>query len=114
VISALQQSRSSSRLVLRARPFELIGGTVLRYGLVLFLVLFGLAKFTEGEAHTIQPWVANSPFLGWLYGVTSVQGASNLIGVIEITIGVLLAVGRGGRGFRSLVVSAPLSRLGSR
>ena len=71
MISTLQQSRSASRLFLRARPFELVGGAVLRYGLVLFLVLFGLAKFTEGEAHTIQPWVANSPFLGWLYAVPS-------------------------------------------
>jgi len=73
-------------------PFELVGGEILRYGLVLFLILFGVAKFTEAEAQTIQPWVANSPYLGWLYGVTSVQGASNVIGVFEITIGVLLAV----------------------
>ena len=51
-----------------------------------------LAKFTEGEALTILPWVANSPFLSWLYAVTSVQGGSNLIGVIELIIGVLLAV----------------------
>src|SRR5207237_6439482 len=34
----------------------------------------------------------NSPFLSWLYAVTSVQGGSNLIGVIELIIGVLLAV----------------------
>jgi uncharacterized membrane protein YkgB len=69
-----------------------VSGAILRYSLVLFLVLFGLAKFTESEALTIQPWVANSPFLGWLYGVTSVQGGSNLIGVIELTIAVLLVV----------------------
>jgi uncharacterized membrane protein YkgB len=36
--------------------------------------------------------VANSPVLGWLYAVTSVQGGSNVIGVIELTLGVLLAV----------------------
>jgi uncharacterized membrane protein YkgB len=83
---------SSSRFALRARPFELASGAILRYSLVLFLVLFGLAKFTEGEALTIQPWVANSPFLGWLYALTSVQGGSDLIGVIELTLGVLLAV----------------------
>src|SRR3954452_18163966 len=53
---------------------------------------FGLAKFTEGEALTIQPWVANSPFLSWLYTVICVQGGSNLIGVMELVIGVLLAV----------------------
>jgi reactive chlorine resistance protein C len=93
VIGTLPQSRvSSSRFALRARPFELASGAILRFSLVLFLILFGLAKFTEGEALTIQPWVANSPFLGWLYAVTSVQGGSNLIGIIELILGVLLAV----------------------
>ncbi len=93
MIGTLPQSRvTSSRFALPARPFELASGAILRYSLVLFLVLFGLAKFTDGEALTIQPWVANSPLLGWLYAVTSVQGASNVIGVIELIIGVLLAV----------------------
>ena len=82
----------SSRFALHARPFELVSGAILRYSLVLFLILFGLAKFTEGEALTIQPWVANSPFLGWLYAVTTVQGGSNVLGVIELVVGVLLAV----------------------
>ena len=93
MIGTLPQSRLfASRFALPARPFELASGAVLRYSLVLFLVLFGLAKFTEGEALTIQPWVAHSPFLGWLYALTSVQGGSNVIGVIELIVGVLLAV----------------------
>jgi uncharacterized membrane protein YkgB len=93
VIGTLPQSRlSSSRFALQARPFELASSAILRYSLVLFLVLFGLAKFTEGEALTIQPWVANSPFLGWLYAVTSVQGGSGAIGVIELIVGALLAI----------------------
>ena len=92
MIGTLQTSRPASRLAFRARPFELLGGVILRYGLVLFLVLFGLAKFTDAEAQTIQPWVAHSPFLGWLYAVTTLQGASNLIGLIELTVGLLLAV----------------------
>jgi uncharacterized membrane protein YkgB len=92
VIGTLPQPRVASRFVLRARPFELASGVILRYSLVLFLVLFGLAKFTEAEALTIQPWVASSPFLGWLYAITSVQGGSNLIGIVELAIGILLAV----------------------
>jgi uncharacterized membrane protein YkgB len=92
VIGTLPQSHASSRFALHARPFELASGAILRYSLVLFLVLFGLAKFTQGEALTIQPWVANSPFLSWLYAVTSVQGGSDVIGVIELIVGVLLAV----------------------
>jgi uncharacterized membrane protein YkgB len=65
---------------------------VLRYGLALFLVGGGLAKFTSAEALTIQPWIAHSPFLGWLYAVTTVQAASITIGIIELIIGALLAV----------------------
>lgn len=93
MIGTLHSPRVSAyRLGLRARPFDLVGGAILRYALVLFLLLFGLAKFTPAEAETIQPWVANSPFLGWLYALTSVQGASNLIGVLELSLGVLLAI----------------------
>lgn len=76
MIGTLPQPRVASRFVLHARPFELISGALLRYSLVLFLVLFGLAKFTQAEALTIGPWVANSPFLGWQYAVTSVQAGS--------------------------------------
>jgi reactive chlorine resistance protein C len=92
VIGTLQTSRPAFRFVLRARPFQLLGAAILRYGLVLFLVLFGLAKFTDAEAQTIHPWVANSPFLWWLYAVTTLQGASNVIGLLELTLGALLAV----------------------
>jgi uncharacterized membrane protein YkgB len=90
--AALARPRPARPFVLRARPFEVLGAGVLRYGLVLFLVGIGLLKFTAAEALAIQPWVAHSPFLGWLYAVTSVQGASNLIGVIEVILGALLAV----------------------
>ena len=74
-----------------ARVVEAASAVVLRYGLVLFLVGGGLAKFTSAEALTIQPWVAHSPFLGWLYAVTTVQGASTAIGIIELILGALLA-----------------------
>ena len=76
-----------------ARIFERVGGGVLRYGLVFLLVAIGLLKFTQAEALAIQPWVAHSPFMGWLYEVMSVQMVSNLIGVIEISLlGALLAM----------------------
>ncbi len=94
MIATLDRSRTVRPFALRARPFEIVGGGILRYGLVLLLVLIGLLKFTEAEALAIQPWVAHSPFLGWLYALLSVQAASAVIGVIEIVIGVLLAVSR--------------------
>ena len=85
---------ASHSLAHAARFFELVGGGILRYGLVLLLVGIGALKFTEAEALAIQPWVAHSPFLGWLYTVMSVQSASSLIGVVEIAIGLALAVHR--------------------
>ena len=36
--------------------------------------------------------IANSPLMSWLYLVTGLQGASNLIGAAEIVIAALLAV----------------------
>ncbi len=95
MIGALEQRpRATYRFASPARAFELLGAAILRYGLVLFLVVFGLAKFTQAEASMIQPWVASSPFLGWLYAVTSVQGASALVGVVELALGGLLAIRR--------------------
>ena len=63
-----------------------------RYGLVVVLFLIGALKFTPGEAAGIQPLVAHSPLMSWMYGVLSVQGVSNLIGTIEIAIAALIAL----------------------
>ena len=71
MIDAVQRKPAVQPLDSNGRVVEAIGRAVLRYGLVLFLVAFGLAKFTEFEAQWIQPLLANSPFFGWMYGVTS-------------------------------------------
>lgn len=71
-----------------------VGQAILRYSLVFFFVAFGLYKFTAEEAQAIQPLMANSPFFSWLYALFSVQGASNVIGVVEISAGVLIALRR--------------------
>jgi uncharacterized membrane protein YkgB len=71
---------------------ETVGIYVSRYGLLLTLLLIGVLKFTASEAHGIQPLVANSPLMFWLYRVLSVQAVSNLIGVIEIVAAVLIAL----------------------
>lgn len=67
-------------------------GLVLRYGLVLVIGWIGLMKFTSHEAYGIEPLVANSPFMGWLYGIFSVTTFSALLGVLEVGAAVLLAV----------------------
>jgi uncharacterized membrane protein YkgB len=60
--------------------------------LVAVLLLIGVLKFTPGEAAGIQPLVAHSPLMSWMYSLLSVQGVSNLIGAIEIAIAVLIAL----------------------
>ncbi|WP_308206724.1 YkgB family protein [Mycolicibacterium fluoranthenivorans] len=63
-----------------------------RYGLATVLAWIGLLKFTSYEAQGIQPLVANSPFMSWLYQVFSETTFSTILGIIEVTAAVLLAV----------------------
>jgi uncharacterized membrane protein YkgB len=63
-----------------------------RYGLVVVIAWIGALKFTAYEAKGIQPLVANSPFMSWLYEIFTVNTFSALLGVVEITTAVLLAV----------------------
>lgn len=72
------------------RWMETAGGAILLYGLVAILLYFGFFKFHPAEAAAIQPLVSNSPLMGWLYGVLSVQGVSNLIGASEVAVALLL------------------------
>ncbi|HET9625817.1 MAG TPA: DUF417 family protein [Kofleriaceae bacterium] len=92
----------------RAHRLKFIGIGFLRYGVVFLLVMIGLMKFTKEEAEGIKDFVANSPFMSWMYGAFGEQGASNVIGVIEIIAGVLMALRRwkpGLSGIGSLMAS---------
>jgi reactive chlorine resistance protein C len=71
---------------------ERLGGLLARYGLVVVIGWIGLMKFTAFEAAGIQPLVANSPLMSWLYEVFSVNTFSALLGVVEVATAVLLAV----------------------
>ena len=69
-----------------------IGTHVIRYGLVVVLLWIGGMKFTAYEAEGIRPLVANSPLMSWVYGFLSVTAFSALLGVVEITVGLLIAL----------------------
>ncbi|ATO68878.1 MULTISPECIES: YkgB family protein [Mycobacteriaceae] len=69
-----------------------IGSAVARYGLALVIGWIGVLKFTAYEAQGIEPLVANSPFMSWLYEFFSVTTFSSLLGVVEVTAAVLLVV----------------------
>jgi reactive chlorine resistance protein C len=89
VNQVIAASYRSARVQLK---LEGLGVSITRYGLVVVLLLIGLLKFTAAEAAGIQPLVAHSPLMSWMYVVLSVQGVSNLIGMIEIVVAVLLVL----------------------
>jgi reactive chlorine resistance protein C len=50
-------------------------------------------KFTSYEAHGNAPLIDNSPLMSWLNVVFGVQGASDVIGVIELSTAMMLILG---------------------
>ncbi len=62
--------------------FEAIGSLVLRYGLVLVI----------GWTNGIQPLVAHSPLLSWMYGLLTVEQFSKGLGTVEVMIAVLIGL----------------------
>lgn len=88
VLHALNKETVMARLEFMSTR---IGQIVLRYSLVLFFLGFGVLKFTAGEAATIHPAVAHSPLLFWLDSLFGQQGSSDVIGVIEIALALLMA-----------------------
>jgi reactive chlorine resistance protein C len=71
---------------------EKLGIHISRYGLVVTLLLLGILKFTGAEAQGIQPLVAGSPLMFWLYHIFSLQVVSNLIGTTEIVVALFIAL----------------------
>lgn len=52
---------------------------------------FGGMKFTAYEAQGLVDLVSNNPLVSWMYSISSVRGFSNFLGVLEISIGALIA-----------------------
>jgi uncharacterized membrane protein YkgB len=69
-----------------------IAPLVARYGLAIVLAWFGAMKFTYYESQGISHWVANSPFLSWIYHIISIDAFGRLNGSIELLTAALLAV----------------------
>ena len=76
----------------KAPMVRAVAHIVARYGLAIVIGWIGIFKFCSYEALNIQPLVANSPFMGWVYNVFSVQAFSSLLGVVEIVTALLLMV----------------------
>lgn len=66
---------------------------LLRWALVVIFLWFGGMKFTAYEANGIAPFIMHSPFMSWLDALFGVQGASYVIGVIELSTAAALILG---------------------
>ena len=69
-----------------------VGDVAVRYALVFVITWIGALKFTTYEANAIQPLVASSPLMSWVYDVFSVTTFSAVLGVVELAIAALIAV----------------------
>lgn len=67
------------------------GQVVARYSVVLFFLGFGLMKFTAAEAAAIHPLLVHSPFLFWLPRLFDQQVSSEIVGVVEIALALMMA-----------------------
>lgn len=66
---------------------------LLRWALVVVFLWFGGMKFTAYEANGIAPFIINSSIMSWLHSLFGVQGASNVIGVLELSTAAALILG---------------------
>lgn len=85
-------------------PLAHYGAAALRWSLVLIFIWFGAMKFFAYEAEGVAPLAMNSPLLSWAFDGLGLRGFSAALGVIEISVGVLIAL---------RPVSARLSGIGS-
>ena len=82
----------------RKRPAALAGALnrpgieILRYGLVIVLLWVGGMKFTSYEAAGIAPLEMHSPLMNWLYVLMGQRNVSDLLGVVEIVLGIGIAL----------------------
>jgi uncharacterized membrane protein YkgB len=69
-----------------------LGEAMVRWGLVVVLAWIGAMKFTAYEAMGIQPLVAHSPFISWMYDFLSIRSFSAMLGCIEIVTAALIGL----------------------
>src|SRR5258708_26558766 len=84
--------RSAARTGEIISSITALGHRVLRYGLALVIGWIGMMKFTGYEAQGIEPLVAHSPLLGWMYRVWTVRQFAAAVRIVEISISLMFAI----------------------
>ena len=75
------------------RSTDHLGEEALRWSLVVIFFLFGTAKFAAYEADGVAHIAQHYWLFFWLYPLGGVRFASGFIGVLELSTGVMLALG---------------------
>lgn len=91
VQSNITANQRSSQTV--GQSISALGDHAVLFSIVAVLTWIGAMKFTGYEAGAIEGLVASSPLTSWLYSILSLQGASNLIGSVEIATAIALVIG---------------------
>lgn len=91
-MSSISIAVASIRTVAEPVTIEDVGREIVRWGLIVVLTWIGAMKFTGYEAMGIQPLVAHSPLVGWMYDFLSVRSFSAVLGCIEITTATLVGM----------------------
>ena len=73
-------------------PVAIAGRLLVRYGLVVVIAWIGALKYSTYEATAIQPLIAHSPLMSWLYNIFSVRALAAVLGTAEIIAAVLIAL----------------------
>jgi reactive chlorine resistance protein C len=92
VTAATHEDTTMRGQTLLSTRVEYAGRELARYGLVVVVGWIGLMKFTAYEAEGISTYVANSPLMSWVYSFMSHRSFSAVLGVVELTIAILIAV----------------------
>ena len=69
-----------------------LGASILRYSLIIILLWIGMFKFIAYGAEGKKLFVSNSSSLSWVYSLVSVLAFALVLGVIEILLGILIAI----------------------
>ena len=79
----------AERALVHAEP---ISRVALYASLAIIYAWFGGMKFTDYEAQGLVPLVENSPLVSWFYALFSVSAFSTFLGIVELSIGLLIAL----------------------
>ena len=66
---------------------------LLRWALVVIFLWFGVSKFTGHKLSQFTQWVAHSPIMSWLPDLFGIEGASQVVGFVELSTAAALIAG---------------------